>query len=71
MKSTLKKNLYWVGVAVGNVLGMMGLAFLFMLALGLPNTMLSGLFAWAFVLLVYIFAADDDQRDALKKLVGK
>lgn len=66
-----KSTLYWIGVLVSYLVAFTFFGIIVALALDFPDTMLGGMGAWALIIVGLVFAADDEERDILKKLIMK
>ena len=51
--------LYWIGYIAVNLLAYNLFALIIVMSLALPNTLLSGFFAWSLIICMILFAADD------------
>jgi hypothetical protein len=61
-------TLYWIGYIAVNLLAYNLFALIIVMSLALPNSILSGFFAWSLIILMMLFAADDETLKKFKDL---
>ena len=66
-----KNAAYWVGVLVSYFMAFILFSFIICVALGLPDTMLGGIFASALILAGMIFGAKDETIEILKRYIRR
>lgn len=60
--------LYWIGYIAVNLMAYNLFALIIVMSLALPNTLLSGFFAWSLIICMILFAADDATLAKFKDL---
>ena len=60
--------IYWIGYIAVNLLAYNLFALILVMSLGLPNTIVSGFFAWSMIIIMMLFAADDATLAKFKDL---
>ena len=66
-----KDAAYWAGVLFSYFVAFILFAFIICVALGLPDTMLGGIFASALILAGLIFGAKDETLEILKRYIKR
>lgn len=67
----LKNSVFWIGVLAIHLVAFVLFGLIIALSLNLPDTMLGGMTSLSLVICGLIFAADDEDRALLKRLVVK
>ena len=60
--------LYWIGYIAVNLMAYNLFALIIVMSLALPNSILSGFFAWSLIICMILFAADDATLAKFKDL---
>lgn len=63
--------LYWLAILIAYLLAFTLFGIIIALSFGLPNTLLGGFASWSLIICFLLFAADDETRNTIKKLIMK
>ena len=66
----MKNILYWLGYIAVNLLAYNLFALIIVMSLALPDSTVSGFAAWSMIILMMLFAADDETLAKYKDLFG-
>lgn len=66
-----KSVLYWIGLLLFYLFGFTVFGVIIAMLLKLPDKLLSGFLAWGIMICCVLFGAEDETRDAIKKLIAK
>ena len=66
----VKTFFYWFGRLAFDTLGYSMFGLILAMLLKMPNNIFGGLLTWPIMILLYYYAAEDEKRELINKLLG-